>query len=49
MVDMLLVVFWVVAFLAVIVIPLNAAAHYDVFGVWPKGWKAWFLVWRDPA
>ncbi len=49
MIDFLIVVVGVVSLLAAITIPLNAAAHYEVFGDWPKGWKSWILVWRDPA
>lgn len=28
---------------ATFLIPLNAAAHYTVYGEWPKTWQQWLL------
>lgn len=36
------------ALYVVVFIPLSAAAHYDVFGCWPKTWQEWVFVWMDP-
>jgi len=48
MIELMFALMSVLALYAVVFIPLCAAAHYDVFGCWPKTWQEWLFVWLDP-
>lgn len=48
MVEFAVVLASLLAFYAVVFIPLSAAAHYDVFKCWPRTWQEWVFVWIDP-